>query len=346
MEEFIITKNGNFKVCSSPNYNYIFDMGNGNFQRWGNNPEDDPKMAPFGPEILDIEVTTICGGVPNKQGTTMPCSFCYKSNTPNGKNMDIDTFKSILDKMPNTLTQVAFGSGATAIENPAIWDMMSYCRSKGVIPNITVANVDEETASKLASFCGAVAVSRYDNKNVCYDTVQRLHDAGVGQINIHQMVSVETFKDAMETLNDMRFDPRLKHVRAVVLLSLKKKGRGVGFTPLPLEDFKKLVDFGLDNKIGIGFDSCGANKFLSVVKDRANYKQLEQMSEPCESLQFSYYFNSDGVGFPCSFMDGIEPGVNIKDVNDFLKDIWYSEQAANWRERLAKSCRSCPVFKV
>jgi radical SAM protein with 4Fe4S-binding SPASM domain len=344
------------KMLISDEYNYVFNKVNGNFARWGKTQEEDPTMAPFGPEILDIEVTTICNGVPNKDGIVSPCAFCYKSNGPKGINMSFETFKEIIDKLPYSVnkegkkcfvcSQIAFGADATCTANPDIWKMMDYCRENGIVPNITVANVTDETAKELAKRVGAVAVSRYANKNVCYDTIVRLANAGVKQLNIHHMISNETFDDAMETLHDMKIDERLKSVRAVVLLSLKPKGRGEKFTSLGLDKFKELVDYGLDNGIGIGFDSCGANKFLAVIKDRPNYKELELVSEPCESLQFSYYFNSEGFAFPCSFMEEIEQGVHISKINDFLKDLWFSDYAKNWRERLTKSCRSCPVYKV
>ena len=44
----------------------------------------------------------------------------------------------------------------------------------------------------------------------------------------------------------------------IVLLSLKPKGRAINrFHKLPQEKFNELVNFALENNIGIGFDSCG-----------------------------------------------------------------------------------------
>jgi len=224
--------------------------------------------------------------------------------------------------------------------------MMEYARSKGIIPNITVANVNDETASKLAKLVGACAVSRYSNKDICYDTVKRLELAGVKQINLHQLVCEEKYDEVMETLNDMKTDDRLKSVRAVVLLSLKQKGRGEKFTPLSLDKFKKIVEFALENKIGIGFDSCSANKFLKVVKDHPDYKNFETLAEPCESGVFSSYWNAEGYYYSCSFVEELEPGIHIDTVKNFLTDVWNSEYNIEWRKRLKNSCRSCPIFKV
>ena len=48
------------KRFKSPNYNFVFNMEDGFFARWGKNKEDDPEYSEFGNEILDIEVSTIC----------------------------------------------------------------------------------------------------------------------------------------------------------------------------------------------------------------------------------------------------------------------------------------------
>jgi len=94
--------NADTKAFSSPHYNYIFNVKNGKFARWGKNYNDDPFWSPFGPEIADIEISTgDCSG---------QCRWCYKSNKQfDGEHMDYDTFKAILGKFPPTLTQVALG---------------------------------------------------------------------------------------------------------------------------------------------------------------------------------------------------------------------------------------------
>ena len=71
---------------------------------------------------------------------------------------------------------------------------MEYCRENGVIPNITVAQIDDTVAKKLSELCGAVAVSRYAYKDACYDSVNKLTYLGMKQVNIHQMISQETYE--------------------------------------------------------------------------------------------------------------------------------------------------------
>ena len=47
---------------------------------------------------------------------------------------------------------------------------------------------------------------------------------GMEQVNIHFMLAEETYDKCLEVLDDIKNDPRLKGVRALVILSLKKKG--------------------------------------------------------------------------------------------------------------------------
>jgi hypothetical protein len=343
--EYFVEQNDKVKIVRSKNYNYNFDFNTGYFARWGKTKEDDPEMSPL-PEILDFEITTSCTGPGGKL-----CSFCYKSNTPKGKNTSFETFKNVFDKIneEKILTQIAFGADATCRSNPDIWKMMEYCRANKVIPNITVADIDDETADKLAVNCGACAVSRYADKNYCYNSVEKLVKRGMTQCNIHQMISKETLSQAYETIEDYHSDPRLEGMNAIVFLSLKQKGRGTNHTPVSQEEFKQLVDLCFEKKINFGFDSCGANKFIKSIQGRENQKEMEMLAEPCESSCFSSYVDVDGKYFPCSFTpgtEGWEEGLDVVNCKNFVEDIWNHEKTINFRERLLKNCRNCPIYKV
>lgn len=354
-----IIENSEMKIVSSEDYNYDFHKETGYFERWGKTKEDDPLYAP-GPELADIEVTTICKGAGGKL-----CKHCYKSNTPNGSNMSLDTFKKVFDKMTsenNVLTQIAFGADANATANPDLFDMMWYCRNNGIIPNITVADIDQEIASKLAEVCGAVAVSRYENKDICYNSVKLLNDYGLDQVNIHLMVSEETFETCLETLEDKLNDDRLEGLKAIVFLSLKQKGRGENFTPLSFDKFKILVLKSIQNNINIGFDSCSAYKFLKSIKGYKYFDKMYQYVEPCESTLFSIYVNYRGEAFPCSFSEDNgewKKGIDIVSAESFTRDIWLNSRIVNFRNKLIENidnskkrfgnkypCRKCPIFRI
>lgn len=283
---------------------------------------------------------------------------CYKSNSKSGRTMSLDTFKKIISKTivqgnSSFLTQIAFGADAGAKYNPDLFLMMEHAKSFGIIPNITVAHISDEVADKLASHCGAVAVSRYADKNICYNTVKKLTDRGMKQVNIHAMLSKETFNNVKETLNDYLVDDRLSKLNAIVILSLKKRGRGEKYTQASTDQFKELVDFAMINDIPIGFDSCSCGKFEESVRGHENYKELMIMSEPCESTLFSQYINVEGKFYSCSFCENAESfpeGLDVVNCNDFVKDIWFHPKTVAWRKHLldirATGNLSCPVYEV
>lgn len=348
-KKFGVIDSDNFKSCVSDVYNFKFNKENGFMMRWGSKYQDDPDFSPIGPELLDLEIST--GGCKNK------CKFCYKNNTDGPPtNMSFDTFKLIVDKFPATLGQIAFGITGTQT-NPDFIKMMEYCRKIGIIPNFTMSGIDltQEFAEKAAKLVGALAVSAYQSdKNVCYNAIKMMTDLGLKQTNMHLMICQDNIDFVYEVLKDIKEDPRLEKLNAVVFLSLKPKGRAKNnFTPLAIEDFSKLMKHCMDNDIAFGFDSCGATKFETSVNnldiEEKQKENLLSMCEPCESALFSFYVNVHGIGFPCSFMEGgsnWDKGIDIKNINDFIKDVWYANEFINWRKNLINNKRKCPEFII
>jgi MoaA/NifB/PqqE/SkfB family radical SAM enzyme len=359
------------KVLNSPGYNYAFSRTSGQFMRWGKDYDDDPDYSLFGPEIADIEISTICHGI----GDSGPCKFCYKSNIGRGKNMSLMTFMKLFHKLPRTLTQIAFGIGDIGA-NPEMWDIFSYCRENGhnkVIPNVTIngAGLTDEHVEKLSTLCGAVAVSRYNPPGICYDAVKKLTDMGMKQVNIHMLLSRDTYSDCMQVVKDAKEDPRLSKLNAIVFLALKPKGRGKKMKPLADEKlYARLIDKSLRCKINIGFDSCSAPMFLKYVQDTVKnadkalkeeslkwQAHMEQLAEPCESYLFSIYISVDGYTFPCSFLEDTEfKPLDVVAAANFTKDIWLHPSVVKFRETLLRTakgqkaivpgCRQCPVYDI
>lgn len=347
---FIVRDTRGAKFVRSHGYNFNFNRQTGMFVRWGTNLEDDPAFSPIGPEILDLEISV--NGCPNG------CRFCYKGNTAApATNMTFQQFKQIVDKMPKTLTQIAFG--ITGVKtNPDFVKMMQYCRALGIVPNFTLSGIDldDEMAERCAKLVGALAVSAYQqDKNVCYNTVQKFTGLGIDQTNIHLMVSDQTIDFVYEVLHDRMNDPRLAKMNAIVFLGVKPKGRAVkGYQPLPTAEYGKLVQYCMQHEIPFGFDSCSAPKFEAAVKEMElpdeRRKQLLCCSESCESSIFSAYINVAGEYWHCSFAereDGQEC-VSVLTAEDFLRDVWYHPAVVRFREKsLASSqenCRRCTVF--
>jgi len=147
-------------------------------------------------------------------------------------------------------------------------------------------------------------------------------------------------------------------LNAIVFLALKPKGRGTTMTPMrSVDKYKQLVDQAFAHGVGIGFDSCSAPMFLSSVKDRPNYEQLEQLADPCESTLFSLYIDSSANVWPCSFLENeqYEP-INMLEIDDFIEEVWQSKSLGKFRQdltatahcekALVKGCRECPKYNL
>ena len=342
-------------------FHMLFLKRSGFTVKWGKTLKEDPPYCPFGPEIADIEITKMCRGIRDKEGNRAPCGHCYKSNSPSGSYMSFDTFKKIFYKIneSKTLTQIAFGVDAEASDvlNPDIWRIFNFCIEGGVTPNVTVADIDEYTAKKLVQRCGAVAVSYYGlvDKNRCYDSVKLLVDEAEKinknmKINIHCLLSEETYDSVFELLEDRLKDPRLQGMGAIVFLSLKQKGRGVHFNRITEEQYKKIVDTCFEKNISMGFDSCSAPKFLNAIKDRPDRKLLETYVESCESMSYSMYVDASGTFYPCSFMEkegDWKAGIDLLKIDDFVVEVWYEPRVVKWRDESVKciECHGCNMCK-
>lgn len=348
------------KSVTSKDYNYRFNMKTGEFLRWGATLKDDPICGPL--EIFDLEVSTACNGIPNVgSDVAIPCSFCYKSNVKTGEHMSFETFKNIFDKLPQTLTQIAFGIGDTS-GPPDFMKMIDYCRvndhNPGVVPNLTINGwtLSDDLAATYASKLGGIAVSRYENKDVCYDAVKKMTDAGMNQVNIHIVLSTASLKSCYEAIDDAVDDPRLEKMKAIVFLTMKPKGKRNKWTTLKdVGEYRKLITYAFERSIGIGFDSCSAPTFLAAMKDHPQFEQFCQLSESCESTLFSGYANVKGEFFPCSFTDGEgvwKTGIDITKVENFNRDVWNHEKTVAFRYRniettdpsICGDCRKCATF--
>lgn len=290
---------------------------------------------------------------------------CYKKNSGDQPthNLSFNDFVKILHRMPPVLTQIAFGI-LNISTNKDFFPMMTYARMNGVIPNYTTHGLDvnKEIAEKTARLCGAVAVSIV-NKEKTYDAIKMYTDAGMTQVNIHYMLSEETFDRAFTIMGDMKSDPRLAKMNAIVFLQYKSKGREPNkfHSIKSVENYRKLMAYAQENGISIGFDSCSAPLFMKAMEGTAKFDQVIQYAEPCESGLFSSYISHTGSFYPCSFLEGgtqWDEGLDVLNCRNFLTDIWYHPRVIGWRNTLIASsigckscklkdmCRSCPEYDV
>lgn len=337
-----IYANGDMKYLRSTEINYNFNLKTGRMETWGKTYDDDPDWNPHGPTIWDAEISEKCSGINGKS-----CSFCYKGNVGSvGRNMSLETFKKMFYKIPKTLTQIALGIGDIDA-NPDLYPIMEFIRSENVIPNITINGdrMKELDYKNLARLCGAVSVSYYNDKDICFNAIEKLQAAGLKSVNIHVLASKETIQWCYDVIEAKKTDPKLKNLNAIVFLALKQKGRGEHFHPMSILDYEQIVIDCLNSNIGFGFDSCGANKFIETAK-KLGREDLIVYAEPCESASHSLYSNVEGKFFPCSFAEDVTKGLDLVNCQDFMKDIWMHPSTVKERKKIQVCGRSCPYFNV
>lgn len=350
-----IKEDKNFKIFKSDNYNYRFVKSNGYFVRFGKTIEEDPDYSPFGPEIADIEISSACPSDKSDGRVVMTSGgcdgigckkFCYKGNCADKSvHMTVETFKKVLDKMPKTLTQIALGI-CSINSSPFLWQIIDEGRRRGLAMNLTTngVGITDDIAKHLVAKCGAVAVSvNPHNKEIAYEAIAKLSKYGMEQVNIHIVLAEDTVPFIYEVSRDSLADVRLKGLNAIVMLSFKDKAKTGCYQPIKYETYKKLVDFMFANNIKIGFDSCGAKMFEAYANGD---ETLLQCCEPCESGLFSWYINTYGYGFACSFYENEEEWENGIDMLSVGDGWWNCNKVLNWRQRLLNNKRHCPLYQI
>ncbi len=339
------------RTVRSEDYNYNFDVSTGYFQRWGKSEADDPTWSPYGPEIMDIEIS-------DGESCPMTCAFCYKGNkkgdASKSNHMSLETFKQIFSTFPKTVTQIAFGITSIGA-HPEIFGIFKHCRDNFVVPNVTINGADnltDEQIENLKVLCGAMAISiNKTNAQTGFNLIEKLISRGCQQINIHYVISKQTISFAYDVCNSIKSDIRLKGLNAIVFLGLKPKERGQNLAVLPTSEYFQLVNHCVVNNIPFGFDSCSAPRFDAAIEksdvDAELKKVMLSCSERCESGLFSAYIDCTGKYWHCSFGEGMEVayGIDVTKVVDFTKDVWLSEPMTKWRTRLFELNRECPLYK-
>jgi len=347
MKEIKMQENDKFKTYSSEVEHYLFDKKTGYTQTWGKTKDEDLDFAKVSPHIADFEIVDSCSGPLCDDGKRRVCSFCYKANTPGNTYMNLETFKTILNKFPKIgdsfiLQQIAFGLDATATINKDFKDIVKYTKSQGIIPNATIADIDEDMAKFIAKNLGAIAVSVYDGcKESAYNSIKLLTDNKMKQVNVHRCIMNKNHNETIQLLKDRLIDPRLSKMNAIVFLSLKQVGRGENFKPATDEQFNEIVTLAMKLQINFGFDSCSAKRFLNCAYVKALTKKkrekLEMSVTSCESTCESFFIDNFGMAYPCSFNTKAYKGINMLEVQDFNKEVWYDNEIKTFR----KTCLSC-----
>lgn len=291
---------------------YYFNKCNGLSIRAEYPGEEEPFWAEEGPELLDISITNYC-----EKG----CSFCYRNSSVKGKHMSLEDYESILKQLKNTHTyQIAIGGG-NPNQHPDFVELLRMTKQDyGIIPSYTTngTGLSERIISASKLYCGAVAVSYYEPIEDFIQAITKLKEAEV-KTNIHFLLTPESIDAAIGLLENPPV--YLQGINAVVFLNYKPVGNNsenkmlLKNSPLISQFFEKVKIHDL-RKFKIGFDSCS----VSGIVDHLNFNP--KFIESCESGRFSAFISEKMKLYPCSFMENLTEGIDLK--TESLLSSWKS----------------------
>jgi radical SAM protein with 4Fe4S-binding SPASM domain len=312
----------------------------------------DPFLTSF-PELLDIGIMAKCANAKN-------CDVgCYQGCMSDGENMSVSDYEKILKQCEGKVFQIALGGAGSPDEHEDFEEILKLTRKYGIVPNYTTSGimVDKKTAELTKKYCGAVAVSWY-KKDYTMKALEHFINTGC-KTNIHFVLNRDSIDEAIMILKIKKFvdgsnkppgygdhnlppEVRLfyrEFINAIIFLTYKPIGLGVEEKSLDfVRDKEKIKEFvsliGENHPFKVGFDSCAVPMLLYFYAD-----VLPESIDTCEGGRFSGYIHHDMVMTPCSFDQGMEYGVSLRDHT--VKEAWDSEEFERFRSSLREGCPRC-----
>ncbi len=323
----------NVKVVETDEYAIVFNPKTGEEVLTGINGHSDPFALEY-PSMLDIGIMGHCDNA---------CKFCYQGSKYE-QNMSLEGFKLIVDQSKDYSNQIALGGRGDPNQHEWFEEILKYAVDNNIIPNYTTSgiNLTDSAIAVSKKYCGAVAVSMYEN-DYTWSALKRLMAAGV-KTNIHAVVTKDNIEEYCRVLQGddiWEGNVDLDKLNAVVFLLFKPAGRGKNLDWSPTKDqlkiFAELIKKP-DTKFKVGLDSCLINKVAQV---RQLTKLEEMYADTCEGGRMSCYITPDERLVPCSFGDHDKYGIDISKGN--LQEVWKTAKPFNeFRYILAKEKACCP----
>lgn len=229
--------------------------------------EEDDFISEF-PENIDIKITNYCDA---------GCKFCHEDSTTSGRHADLKHY--ILYGFLTTLkpyTELAIGGG-NPLDHPQLRMLLSYLRSRGIIPNLTVNQVHfEKNFNEISSLVKnnliyGVGVSLVNPTDNFLSLISKIPNAVIHTIN-----GVTTMK-SYEKLGD-------KNLK-VLILGYKMFRRGVNYYS---ETVRKNMNELSNNIISL------MSKFDVLSFDNLAIEQLNMKSHLSSAEWDKFYMGDDG----------------------------------------------------
>jgi radical SAM protein with 4Fe4S-binding SPASM domain len=321
-----------FKRFDTERYTLFFNQESGFFARVEDAGAPEPASSLHGPEILDVSITSYC-----QRG----CSFCYKDASISGFSMSLADYEYVLSQAKECgVLQIALGGG-NPNQHPNFCDILRMTRiDYDIVPSYTT-NGDGLTKDILKAskeYCGAIAISYYAPHDLFFINLQKLFRYNI-KTNIHFLLSAKTVRSAIEFLYSA--DENLKQVNAIIFLLYKPVGRASRNEIL--QDLSLVDEFFMqvkNSRFKIGFDSCSVPGIVNYLKYNPNF------IEPCEAGCFSAYVSENLIFYPCSFMERLSEGINLR--KTLMKTAWQKDSlfCKMRNQKKGKKCHKCINFYI
>ena len=285
------------------------------------------------------------------------CGHCYMdSGEKDSGEMSAGDFRKAVDVLAGMgVFHMALGGGE-ALERPDFFELASYVRERGMVPNLTTNGhlITAETARRCGVF-GQVNVSidevgtpgatspRGGDLAQRVGAIDILLEAGI-KVGVNCVVSRQTFG----SLSGM-FDFAAKRgLTDLELLRLKPTGRAQSdyfqrrLTPEQNRAFYPLIrDLSLEYGVAAKIDCSFVPMFCWHRPDKALMEQFSVYG--CEAGNVLLGVRSDGRFAGCSFLSGTE---SILELPRLWSGSEHLQALREWPDRAPEPCRSCDYLEI
>jgi radical SAM protein with 4Fe4S-binding SPASM domain len=278
-------------------------------------------IVPGGPLTLTIESTAKCN---------LSCPMCLRERVAvPPKDMEFSLFRKIIDEAEEFLEfAVPYGLGEPLL-NPEIFDMISYCKKKGIpagiSTNATILN--EEISHRLIDSGLDYIIFAFDGATrETYEAYRKGASYDKVRANIHCFLRVKR-------------ERRSKIFCAVQMVMLRNN----------YMEAKALTRMWKQEGVAIRIKKDEIHNEGSAIP--GSTKSHLPVVHPCYHLwRGPMFIHQDGTTYPCCYIIPEEPIGNIR--QSTLRELWNSEKFIRLREahlrgdlREFPSCLKCPAAR-
>ena len=323
---------------------FMRSLGHSHSVLW-DEPETSLLTAPL---EVHFSVTNAC---------SQKCGHCYMdSGEQDAGELSSEDFRRAVDVLAGMgVFHLALGGGE-ALERPDFFELASYVRERGMVPNLTTNGhlMTRETAQKCLGF-GQVNVS-IDDPDALGEAIRGegplaervraidlLLEAGV-RVGVNWVVNRQNFPRL-----SVVFDFAAKRgLTDIEFLRLKPTGRAGSdylekrLTPKQNREFYPVIrDLSREYGIAAKIDCSFVPMFCWHGPDKALMEQFSVYG--CEAGNVLLGVRSDGRFAGCSFLSGSE---SILDLPRLWSGSEHLARLRSWTARAPEPCRSCDYLEL